>query len=55
MLGPPQPVLNEGDIETELTGVARVEFRGLELDDHIPKLIDMEEQQVEIMPTSKWT
>lgn len=47
VLRPPQPVLNEGDIETELTGVARVEFRGLELDDHIPKLVDVEEQQIE--------
>jgi hypothetical protein len=46
VLRPPQPILNEGDIETKLTGVARLEFRGLQLDNHIPKLIDVKEHQI---------
>ena len=37
VLWPAQPVLDEGDIEAELASVARVEFRGLEFDDHVPE------------------
>jgi len=44
----PQPVFNEGDIEAELAGVARVEFRGLELDDYVPELVDVEDYLVVI-------
>ena len=47
MLRPPQPVLHESDIEAELTGIARLELRGLQFDYHIPKLVNMEEQQVD--------
>lgn len=47
MLRPPQPFLNKGNIEAELAGVTPVEFRSLELDNHIPKLVDVKEQQVD--------
>ena len=44
MLRPPQPVLHESDVEAELTGIARLELCGLQFDDHIPKLVNVEEQ-----------
>ena len=44
VLRPAQPVLDEGDIETELAGVSWIEFRGLEFDDHVPELVDVKEQ-----------
>jgi hypothetical protein len=42
-----QPILDQGDIEAELAGIARVELGGLELDDDVPKLFDVEEQQID--------
>lgn len=44
VLWPAQPVLDEGDIESELASVARVELRGLEFDDHVPELLDVKEE-----------
>lgn len=42
-----QPILDQGDVEAELAGIARVELGGLELDDDVPKLFDVEEQQID--------
>ena len=44
MLRPPQSVLYESDVEAELAGIARFELCSLQFDDHIPELIDVEEQ-----------
>lgn len=47
VLRPSQPVFDEGNIEAELARVSRFELRGLELDDYVPELVDVEEQQVD--------
>ncbi len=47
MLRSAQPILDRGDVEAELAGIARVELGGLELDDHVPELFDVEEQQID--------
>jgi hypothetical protein len=45
---PPEPVVNEGDVEAELSGVLGLEFSGFQFDDYVPQLLDVEEQQREI-------
>ncbi len=42
-----QPILDQRDVEAELAGITRVEPGGLEFDDHIPELFDVEEQQID--------
>ena len=43
-----QAILDESDVELQLPGVSGLELTGLELDDGIPQLLDVEEQQVSI-------
>lgn len=44
----PELVVDDGNIEAELAGVLGLEFSGLELDDDVTELDDVEEQQVEV-------
>lgn len=48
MRGAAQAVLDQGDVELQLPGAFGFELAGLELDDEVPQLLDVEEQQVGI-------
>ncbi|MDQ0541000.1 hypothetical protein QF011_003578 [Curtobacterium flaccumfaciens] len=48
MLRPAELVIDECDVEAELAEVLRPELPGLELDHHVPELLDVEEQQVDV-------
>lgn len=43
----PHGVVDHGDVEAELTGVAGFERAGLELDDDVAQLLDVEEEQID--------
>lgn len=43
-----QTVVDEGNVETELTGIARVKVGGLEFDDDVAQLLNVEEQQIDV-------
>ena len=46
---PAQQVIDESDVEVEFAGVLGLEFSGLEFDDHIAELFDMEEEQIDVI------
>ena len=41
MCGTAQAILDEGDVELQLSGVFGLELAGLEFDDYIPQLLDV--------------
>ena len=45
---PAEPVIDQGDVKTKLAGMFGLELAGFQFDDHVPELLDVEEQQVEI-------
>ena len=44
MRGAAQAILDQGDVELQLPGVFWLELAGLELNDDVPQLLDVEEQ-----------
>jgi hypothetical protein len=48
VLRPAELVVDECDVEAELAEVLRLELPGLELDDDVPELFDVEEEQVDV-------
>ncbi|SEN92879.1 hypothetical protein SAMN05216281_11961 [Cryobacterium luteum] len=49
---PTEPFIHQRDVEPELASMLGLEFAGLQFDDHITQLVDVEEEQIEVMPIS---
>ena len=43
-----EPVIDEGDVEGEFAGMLGLELSGLQLDNDVPELLNVKEQQVEV-------
>ncbi len=48
VLSASEAVVDEGDVEAELTEVLGLELAGLEFDDDVTELLDVEKQQVDV-------
>ena len=49
-----EPVAAEGDVETKQASVLWTKLSGLELDDEVLKLFNVEEEQIDVIPTALW-